>query len=53
MEHYIGNTKSLNSPYLSLESFINSNGQENPFSEKIKLSEYDEYNFVSLNKNVD
>lgn len=53
LEHHIGDTKSLNSPYLSLDSFVKSNGQVNPFSEKIKLSEYDEYNFMSLNREVD
>jgi hypothetical protein len=53
LEHHLGTDKSLNTPFMSLDNFISLNGQENPFSSKLSLTEYEEYNLMSLNKDVD
>lgn len=53
LEHHIGTDKSLNTPFMSLDNFISLNGQENPFTSKLSLTEYEEYNLMSLNKDVD
>lgn len=53
LEHHIGVEKSINTPFMSLDNFISLNGQEDPFTIKLSLTEYEEYNLMSLNKDVD